>query len=205
MTVQNVIDMAVSSELKNIAVKDDTTSILNYINLGMIELYKRFPLKVEEWLVTLGDGVIEYTAPGDLMWIVAAYGEVDEYDTGNTVITQLPINDEDNILSVNTISWNKVQIPGSISGSYVSIIYVASPVYITEADLVNEIELPAQLIEALLHYVGYRAHAAMDGNIQAENSTHYSRFEASCKRVESTGMFTSDTLDMSDRNLKGFV
>lgn len=207
MFVEEIINMAKGSELRNIAVANDPTTILSYINLGMIELYKRFPLSVKEYMIELvGDGS-EYILPSDLMYIVGAYGEVPEgFDL---VVNELPINEEENPLSVNTVSWNKVQIPGSVEGEFVSIIYVASPEMLVvdddEAYLKFDIEIPPQMVEALLHYIGYRAHAAMDGNIQAENNTHYSRFEASCKRIEATGMFTSDDLSMATRDLKGFV
>ena len=198
MTVQQVIDMAAKGELANIAAKNDNDKILSYINLGIIELYKRFPLKVEEHIIELQDGVTTYDLPDNLMWITAAYGEVE--DTKDTVkIEEIPVNEEDNPLSINTIGWSQVQIPVANTGSFVSIIYVAAPEYLTADNLAGKIPVPPQMIEALLHYVGYRAHAAMDGNIQAENSTHYTRFEASCKRIEERGMYTSDDLDMSPR------
>ena len=47
MTVRQVIDLARGRELRQLAVKDDITTLLGYYNMGVIELYKRFPLKVE--------------------------------------------------------------------------------------------------------------------------------------------------------------
>ena len=49
MTVQQIIDMAKAGELKNLVL--DTDTILAALNLGIIELYKRFPLRVEEAIV----------------------------------------------------------------------------------------------------------------------------------------------------------
>lgn len=207
MFVEEIINMARGSELRNIAIANDAATILSYINLGMIELYKRFPLSVKEYLLELSDDGNEYILPSDLMYIVGAYGEVPE--GSDLVVNELPINEEENPLSINTVSWNRVQIPNSVEGNYVSIVYVASPELLVadedEAYLKFDIEIPPQMVEALLHYIGYRAHAAMDGNIQAENNTHYTRFEASCKRIEATGLFTSDDLNMDARDLKGFV
>ena len=203
MTTQTVIDMAANGELKNLAVKTDTNAILAYINLGLIELYKRFPLKVNEQIIELQDGVDTYTLPNDCMWIVAAYDEVPEDSTA--VVSVVPINEEDNPLSINTVSWNKIQVPLTINGAYISIIYVAAPDTIDSTMLGDHIDLPPQMLEALLHYVGYRAHGSVDGNVQAENNTHYQRFEASCARIEQRGMITSDDLDMYARDMKGFV
>ena len=74
---------------------------------------------------------------------------------------------------------------------YISVIYKPAPtwlVYIDETSLTQKIPIPPQLIEPLLHYIGYRAHGSMDGNIKAENNTHYMRFVASCDRIEQLGL-----------------
>jgi len=210
MTVQQIIDMAKAGELKNLVL--DTDTILAALNLGIIELYKRFPLRVEEAIVTLGnkeyykmDGTdpdVDMPTDAPYMWIVRAYGEVPmDCDVS---VNELPINDEDNLLSINTVNWCTIQVPASIDNETISLIYVAAPVLLTAGDLNKTLPIPPQLYEALLHYVGYRAHGALDGNIQAENSTHYQRFEASCQRAKESGMYTTDSMEM-DRDMKGFV
>ena len=120
MTVQQIIDMAKAGELKNLVL--DTDTILAALNLGIIELYKRFPLRVEEAIVTLGnkeyykmDGTdpdVDMPTDAPYMWIVRAYGEV---PMGCDVcVNELPINDEDNLLSINTVNWCTIQVPASI-------------------------------------------------------------------------------------------
>ena len=203
--------MAKAGELKNLVL--DTDTILAALNLGIIELYKRFPLRVEEAIVSLDgnkqyykmDGTdpdVDMPTDAPYMWIVSAYGEVPT-DSGVNV-NELPINDENNPLSINTVNWYTIQIPMSIDNETISLIYVAAPVLLTTADLSKTLPIPPQLYEALLHYIGYRAHGALDGNIQAENSTHYQRFEASCQRAKESGMYTSDSMEMN-RDMKGFV
>lgn len=202
--------MAKAGELKNLVL--DTDTILAALNLGIIELYKRFPLRVEEAIVTLGnkeyykmDGTdpdVDMPTDAPYMWIVRAYGEVPmDCDVS---VNELPINDEDNLLSINTVNWCTIQVPASIDNETISLIYVAAPVLLTAGDLNKTLPIPPQLYEALLHYVGYRAHGALDGNIQAENSTHYQRFEASCQRAKESGMYTTDSMEMN-RDMKGFV
>jgi hypothetical protein len=209
MRVDDLVQMAQNSELRTLAVAQDEKIVIGYINLGLVELYKRFPIETKEVLITLeGDSEI-YILPEDCMYLIAAYGEIPEYSS--MLVNELPINEESNPLSINTVAWNKIQVPASIEGQVISLIYAASPELIrydeeTGAHNYQDIPLPASLIEALLHYVGYRAHAAVDGNIQAENSTHYTRFEASCNRVESLGTFTRDELCMDSRIAdRGFV
>ncbi len=203
MTGRQIIDLAKTSQLEQLAKKDDDATILGYLNLGLIELYKRFPLKVEEYLIELVDGQTIYTLPAGCMYLTAAYGEVEE--NSERFVATLPINEEDDPLSINTISWNKVQIPVSVSGAYISLIYVANPTWIDLADIGEEVELPLQLVEAMLCYIGYMATAAL-GAEEPENNIHYQRFEASCKRAETLGITTRNDVAMTERiNMRGFV
>lgn len=204
MTVGQVIYLAKNGELNNLKVAEKPEVIVGYINLGVLEMYKRFQLKVEEYIVTLVDNVDTYLLPADCMWLIAAYGEVDIRSTDT--VNQLPINEEDNPLSINTVGWNKIQVPVSVTGAYLSLIYVASPPSYSIDDMAVEIELPAQMIEALLAYVGYRANSAIDTGVQTEDSVYYQRFEASCDKLRGYGMYNSDDMYMNKRlSIRGFV
>lgn len=216
MTVQNLIDVARSGELRNLGVRNEPTAILSFMNLGLIELYKRFPLSVEEAVISLQNDKVTYkldgtdpdvsmSGTGAFMWAVSAYEEV-SLTTNEIEVVEVPINEEDNTKSINTISYNQIQIPTTITGAYISVIYVAAPKWYTEADLSDEVPVPPQMVEALLHYIGYRAHGAVDGNIQEENSTHYTRFEASCNRIIQQGMLTGDDMSMKKKfEVRGFI
>lgn len=202
MTIEGLMTIAKSSVLKSVAVKDDVDSVVGFINLGLIELYKRFPLNVKEHIIPLNISTEIYTMPVDFMWAVSAYGEVPE--DSELDVNILPINVEDNPLSINTVSWNQVQVPLSIDGSFVSIIYVSAPEYLTALDVAVDIQVPPQMIEALLLYIGFLGNEGVDGDVPtSKGSSQYAKFEASCKRVESKGMFTADDLDMSNRITSG--
>lgn len=204
MTIRQVIDLAKTSELANLSIGNKDEIVLGYINLGMIELYKRFNLRVEEWVITLEDNVDIYTTPSDFMWAIAAYGEVVDNQTDS--INELPINEEDNPLSINTVKWNKIQVPLSVTGAYVSVIYAASPVYYTMTDLEKEIDLPIQMIDAMLAYIGYKANSTIDSGIQTEDSVWYAKFESSCARLEEKSMHNSNDMFMNKRlDTRGFV
>ena len=46
----------------------------------------------------------------------------------------------------------------------------------------------------------------MDGNIQSESNTHYMRFDKSCEKIKTEGMFTNDDMNMRYRvSERGFV
>lgn len=204
MTVGQIIDLAKNGELNGLKVGDKPEVLVGYMNLGVLELYKRFQLKVEEHIINLEDTVDIYTMPNDFMWMIAAYGEVpvDSVESVNI----LPINEEDNPLSINTVGWNKVQVPVSIVGAYISIIYVARPDMYSVTNLDEEVSLPAQMVEALLSYIGYRANSAIDTGVQTEDSVYYQRFEASCEKLRQYGMSNGDDMYMNKRlATRGFV
>ena len=204
MTVRQIVDEAKSGELNGLPVANKDDVIVGYLNLGVLELYKRFQLKVEEAVIALVDGVDIYTLPSDYMWLIAVYGEVDIRST--ETVNELPVNEEDNPLSVNTVGWNKIQVPVSVDGAYISVIYVASPEMYSVSNMTAVVDIPPQMVEALLAYIGYRANSAIDSGVQTEDSVWYQRFEHSCDKLREYSMFNSDDMFMSKRlSTRGFV
>ena len=204
MTVRQVIDLAKASELTGLPAASKDETVLGFINLGVLELYKRCTLSVEEWIIALEDGQSYYTAPEDFMWIIAAYGEVGMDSVQE--VNVLPVNEEDNPLSINTVGWNKVQVPLSVTGAYVSIIYAATPEVYSVTDMDKTVNIPPQMIEALLAYIGWRANSTIDTGIQTEDTVWYNRFESSCSRLEVKGFINANDVVMTNRlNMRGFV
>ena len=208
MTVQDFMELAIHGELQQLPIKDNEDVIISFINLGIIELYKRFNLKTEEYLLELQDNTTLYKMPNDFMYILTAYEEMPEgasdYDAWQA---EIPVNEGANPRSINTVSYNTIQVPLSIDGSYVSIIYAATPETITIADLGDELDIPNVLIEALLNYVGYRGHSAVNSGMEGEGNVHWSKFERSCNTVKELGIaIAPDSLDSEAKLTKrGFV
>ncbi len=170
----------------------------------MLELYKRFTLKYEEYIITLDENVSIYTMPADYMWIIAAYGDLDA--RSGDFVNLIPINEEDNPASINTSSWNKIQIPVNTGGAHISIIYAAKPTTYTVSDMDVELDLPPQMIEALLAYIGYRGNSTIDSGLQTEDNAWYIRSDSSCNKIKQESMLNSDDMYMKDRlGNRGFV
>ena len=219
MTANEVMILARSGELRQLGpnIRDDDATLITFINLGLVEIYKRFILKTGEAIITLVDGKTIYSLDGtdpdvdmggqEFMYLIAAYGEsLDDADyTDDDII--LPINVEDDAYSINTISYNQVQVPLITVGARISLIYGAKPTKVTALTLDAELDIPDQYVEPLLHYIGYRGHGAMDGNIQAESNTHYMRFERSCDKVRELGVgIAPDDFEMPRRiEDRGFI
>lgn len=219
MTVQEVITLARAGELLQLSptIKNDNEVLVGFINLGLIELYKRFQLRTEEALITLAAGKTIYSldgtdpdvelSGGKVMYVIAAYGDDGLPDDTTTTDPILPLNVEDDPFSINMVGYDQVQIPLVTASAMVSLIYQAFPSKALATALDAEVDVPDQFVEALLNYIGYRGHGAMDGSIQTESNTHYMRFEASCDKIRQLGVgITADDLNMDNRvKDRGFV
>lgn len=216
MTAQQIIDLAKNGELKNTAVKDDTLAVLGYMNLGLLELYKRFLLDTKEIILTIGrdgtdlDPYIKindtiYQMPSDFLYLISAYDEVPK----NSIATVAPIqiNNENNIMGINMISWNRVQIPFTVLGANISLIYAVTPYYFTADDLNKELPIPMQLVKPLLAYIGYEAFSSISVNSQSDVSDkYYKKFEVSCEVVKQFGIYTAEDMDMKNKfTTRGFA
>ena len=209
MIISDVITVAKLSELAGTASKDNNDAIVAYINMGLLELYTRFQLKTEEYVINLVENQTFYEMPSDFMIAVEAYGETEANKYDDT--KRIPINDGDCPNdSIFFNDWNTAQVPGSQTGAAISIIYVAKPTPITVAqatDGVTQLELPDTLVDALLSYLGYRAHLGIRGGAQSENDAHWARFQRNCDIAIDRGVvMLPDVLSMKTRiKDRGFV
>ena len=181
MTIQEVINDVAVGELKQLAVKDDTEAVISYINLGLIELYKRFDLRTDEVVIPLTASQTIYQMPDNFQSIIEVLDENGDWYS---------INDEDDALSILTPTYNTIQVPNPEDGAAISVIYKALPDRVTSVD--DILPLPLSLLDALYNYIGYRGHGAVSGDLKTENNSHYMRFEANCKKAKDLGVLTEE-------------
>lgn len=202
MTLDEFINVAKYSELRSLAVKDDPVVIIAFANLGLLELYSIFNLHTEEVVIVLESGKTIYDMPEDFMYITGAY----ELGTASNAVP-LPINEEGNLFSINTINFKQVQIPLSVTGTYVGIMYAQKPPVLSSDDLAAQLPIPDHLIQCLLHFVAFKGHGGvrLDGQ-QEEGDVYYQRFRRSCDDIKKQGTsIASDDLSMDNRlALRGF-
>ena len=201
MIIQEVVNLAKYSELSGVAAKGDIDAITAFVNLGMLELYTRFPIHVEEYVLTLVDGTSVYTMPTGFMYATRAYGESTK--TGVLKAIPLTINEDEDPYGIFFTSWNTIQVDEPATDTSIYIDYVAKPVFVTSEeaeDGVTELDLPDTLIDALLSYIGYRAHLGIRSDSQSENNSHWLRFERSCKKARELGVaFPIGSMSMLNR------
>jgi hypothetical protein len=200
MTVADLIEYAKYGELAQlgavvqlksndpIEIVDAEKQILSYINLGLIELYKRFNLKTDELVVVMEAAKTIYTITEPTFNnVYMVYDENGDYYS---------LNEEEDPLSILTPSYNTLQVPNPVAGEALYVLYNASPTKLVWVDDLSTltVEIPPMMLEALLHYIGYRAHGSINGNVDGENNTHYIRFESSCNKIKELGALSDDAL-----------
>ena len=210
MNIQEVITLARASELKQLSIGTDDASVMGYINLGILELHKRFALLESEAIVQLVEGKYKYKLDGTDTNVQLGSDEGEEILFIGTVYdidgNEIRVNDEEYDYSITTPSFDTIEVSNRLinESKFLSVIYRSTPRFISKVE--DKLRLPMTLLEPLLHYIGYRAHASVKGDMQTENNTHYQRFDKSCNMVVNMGLITSDGLGTGRRlRERGFV
>lgn len=216
MKLENIINTARNGELKSLSAKDKTDGVvIDYINTAVVALYNRFVLRtVVAKLTPAGDKVL-YSL--DRLGVdVRDRTVVVDYNKKelNRVISvtdnlgnAYTINDDSDKATIRMPNYDSVVIPVEKPEgfAYYNVLISVVPVEVPlDADLSYNLDVPRFLLEAMMHYIGYRAHGSVDGNIQAENNTHLMRFVAACNAVEALGLIPTDNTVRSVA-VKGFV
>lgn len=214
------MEQARSGELAALSKKDKTDKVIvSYINMALVALYNRFQLATEEAIVTLRPDIPKtvYTLDASDADVRVGGQPMPEDDFKSIVYVlddggrEVPVNNEKDLMSIFTVSYNQIQVPMLAEQTYLSIIYRRNPKLVSFIDdgsgnaTEQTIAIPLQLLEPMLHYIGYRAHGAVDGSIQAENSTHYTRYIASCDLIDKMGSLSSDDTAPMSVQMKGYV
>jgi hypothetical protein len=206
MDVSAAIALLKEGELKQLAVKDDVDAVTGYINLGILEIHKRFNLWQEEAKITMLEGVTRYALDGidpnvgidltdhDVVMVDEAYTPAGDL---------LSLNDEKDPYGIFTPKPHVIEVLVPIITGDVSIIYRASPKFLVHET--QTIPLPPQFLEALFNYVGWRGHGSVKGDIKSENNTHYMRFEQSIKIIKENGLVAADDMASNKFEDRGFV
>ena len=202
MTLRELITIAKFSELNTLRIAENDEVVVAFINLGLLELYGLFPLYTEEQILDLEDGKYIYDLNDDFMYMTGAY---DVNDAGQ--VRTLPINEEANPLSVNTINFRQVQIPSVVTGAEIGITYVPKPPKMSQDNQDVEVPLPAALLQPLLNFVAFKAHSGMRADQEGEGGSYERRFLRSIENVRSRGIgIASDDMSMDTKlTQRGFV
>jgi hypothetical protein len=213
MQLQEVYDYLTFGELSHLSVGNTTTNenltpkIISGLNLGLKELYKRFPIKLGIFDLYLTEGTTDYYLHSSLARSAMEPGDLEEdfpIDDSNYTLTdniirierilnseleELPLNVDNNADSFFTVSHNRLRVPTSYIETMVSVEYRALPETISlTSDLETEIDIPPAFTEALINYTTYRFFAAINMN-SAEAVNYYAKFEAAVAQIRQLGLW----------------
>jgi len=190
---------------------DHFPRMISGINLGLLELYKRFPINVKELVVQLVENrtnyvlhssfaeskmpidgnpanyyikdSVYYPFTDDILIIETVFNEYGE---------ELPLNDENMQYSLFTTGHNIIHHPYPENENAIFIQYRASAnkLDLTATDT-TIIDIPPQFVEPLVNFVAYRMFAAINMN-SAEAVNYYTKFENSCVLLDKLGMVHKD-------------
>lgn len=201
MKLKELFEQLTLGELKQLGIggyeeykaiqEKDYPEIVSHVNLGLMNLYTRFPLSEKELVLeTRPDQQLyvlssKYAEPNEGWYIQGAYN--DDLIRINSVYlgdVELPVNDEFSPISVYLPSYNSIQIPFASGSEEIVIIYRAKPERVP-LDLEYEIPIPDVLNEALLVYVEYRIRKSMGGEQgNALGQQALQMYEMFCSEIE---------------------
>lgn len=202
---------------KGIAV-EDYAMVATQINLGMLELYKRFDLKMNSLVIQLYADILEYkihslyaqsntNSTEPVKWIVdAGKPYLDDLlqiaRVYNMAGVELTLNDPHDVESIWSPQYNVIACPEPDPLQTITVSYRAVPTPVaTEGLYPSEVylDIPPSLIEALLWYVAGRVHTNLNlaGDI-GEGNNYTMKFEQSLQKVELLGLIN----DRKATNLK---
>ena len=189
---------------------DQYPRVIPHINLGLIELYKRFPILLRTVIIQQNEAINRYhleyryaqtntTSTEPVKYIMDTTYEPFRDDVlkiervFNEDGQELYLNDPKAIWSVYTVGHKTIQIPYPDRENILEIEYRASPELISlEPDLEKEIYLSYTFLEPLLFYMAARIYTALDTDNNQSGQLYYQKFEQSCKKIESLGLVNTD-------------
>lgn len=188
----------------------DYPKLIRHINLGLNNLYTKFPIHEKEVMIAQYPFITRYKLNSkyseskadptvtykyildtvedpfmdDVLRVDAAFDKCG---------CKVPVNDEAYCSSVFTPTYDEIQIPKPCDGDILFVSYRAKPIKIdpSSTDLTQEIRIPDSLEEALLFYVASRYHASR-ANGQELSNIFLSRYYNRIAEVENRNVFGND-------------
>lgn len=202
MLVSTIVSYAALGDLKQTSLSDigvegarsveqqlNLDTLVGFVNQAVLELHKRFPIKVEieqEKFNKVSANDDAFTLPETALELIKV-----EHTDG----TEVPVDDYDiesrfklgayDGVYIKTVAVNSYRIMGNVpsGGITLEFYYKASPGLLRYT---SKIEVPATYQEALINYVAYRGYSTVKSVTQAgdEGLNYKKKFEDSCLRIE---------------------
>lgn len=208
MKVQDVLDLLVDSELSKHAMlvgglnSKNTVVLIRYLNQCLVDLYSRYPLKINQLTLIMNEAIAEYplrvaNAVSDATPSVDKYiydSKIDKF-TGDVIqITNVideacydvPLNDRLSCYSIMTPQPDVLYIPNPLHDQALFVSYRAYHPKVENAT--DTLELPDTFVDAVCSYIGYRLYAGSTEVTAAQKSSmYYAQYENNCNSQRLNG------------------
>ncbi len=210
MMVSELTTTLQAGELKKLFLKSSEPDVLGFINAGIMDLYKKFPLWRDNITITPVTGVKDYLFDGydtnvpitlDLGRLMLI-GEVTATDLDDNVFTFIPTSST-KPQTFSTPIYNILRINSLYETYTLDVDVRLAPLPLTKPK--DDIPLPPQLIELLSLYIAYKAHNSVSADLKGENNSYYVRYNSEVREMIDSGQYPLDDLDYSSLDSKGFL
>lgn len=188
--------MAISTDrifqaVKNITVrqlplKEYPEVICQAIDMGVIELYKRFNLGIDSVEIQTNSDTKMYQVDDNNISFILEIN-----DSKGRTLNRPTIEGER--FDYKVIGYDKFILTNPKDDDYVTVVYKKSSPNQISYDTDNktysqeEIDLPLDMFGALVDFVTYRCHITLNNDNLNEVDVHYRRFESTCMDLLSNG------------------
>lgn len=226
LTWGELSQLAIGNRKAGVIKVEDYPALLAYTNLGLTELYKRFPVQLEEIQLQQYENISTYFLRPPFA-VSSATGASTRYilDTiedpfKNNIIKIESIhdefggpyilNDEHEDDSVFTPGFDQIQFPVTADNKTFSVVYRAghTPIVIEGADTPADIDvhIPPYLVYPLILFIASRAYSIMGSseNIN-EGAIYESKFERQCAKIIELGLINKDNTTSTKLDGSGWV
>lgn len=208
----------------------DYPKVLTHINLGLTEIYKRFPMKTKQVTIQQFPQISNYilheryaesntesTEPVKYIMdsIFKPFSDSDEVLAIDSVYKEdgsaYVLNDGADKYSIFTPTFNTVSVPYADSNNAMTVVYRAGhpSLKLLDSDvncLAQDVEISGTHLEALLQYINGRM-LSTQGTPEAMNEGILAsqRFQASCSLIGDNGLYTAERTTNEKLENNGWV
>lgn len=231
ITLANILSHLATGELRQAGIvasgaiaEANYPTIINYINLGLLDLHTRFMLMERETIIEMSSSLTDYYLHYD-------YAQTNDESSEDPLYIQdsasNPFNAQKaikimNVYNENGEEWDlnppyvesgiehveiaytpdqlHLQIPFPVTGNQIGIVYQASPndIALTVTDTTTKITLPDVLLKELLLFIAERYFTTMSSS-KDEAQMYPSKYEQACLAVEHRNLLHPDNIKGSNR------
>ena len=222
MKVSQFLSFVRDSELSNLSSNSFTDDrLISFMNLGIIELSKRFRLatKVETIQTSMYTHVytLRHSDVINILDIIDSTGkslipqrtsDSESYDyklmSNNSFLLKRKFDYVESITHT-PVKGGELEDIQEVQAPDLSLVVVYSAIADLVTDKEDDLPIPELFIEALMSYVGYKSYRTLGANGQNDSSEKWKVFEYCCSLVTNSSFAGNDIILGNSVQSKGFV